>query len=206
MVNNLLYRGKDYLENDKVKININEKEIAAGCCNAEPCVTSDCDKTVDVCCTFTIPNGFVFTPTNPSNLLQSLQYSLNTSNIECIVEPCTVQLDQLTPPIEISNPCENDDPLTGCTVKVKRVRLVGCIKIILSLKNIFGDNNSGSDNAICCMETVYVNNIICYTCEDDPCPTLPLTVGPVLLEPAPDDPCGNKTFKFTGTINLPSCS
>lgn len=171
------------------------------CCNAQTCGTNNCDRTVDLCCTFTIPNGFFFIPSNPNIPEASISLGVNTNNVQCIVEPCTISLDP------IPNPCTGSPDITGCTLQINKVRLVGCFEFFANLGDIRTSANFFGNSSLCCMTTVPVNNIICYTCKDDPCPGLPInSFNNFSLVPAPNDPCGNKVFKFSATVNLNQCT
>ena len=204
IVNNYKVQIDKDLNDQKLNLPKEEISIGCGCSNSVPCSINACDREVEFCCAFTIPNGFTINSPRPT-------ITINSDEIACIIEPCTIQLDQLTPPIEIPNPCENDDPLTGCTVKVKRVRLVGCLKVIALIGPISGGFTTGVINgpipALCCIDTIPVNNVICYTCSEDPCPTGYLTTTSfAIFNNVPDDPCGNKVIKLSYTIFLTPCS
>ncbi|PLR67078.1 hypothetical protein [Bacillus sp. UMB0893] len=177
--------------------NLNAEEATDGDVIAEQvtipsCGPEICNPLVPFCITASRPNL-------PGGLTAGgFFFAFDSSCVQCVIEPC------LLPNAIVENPCLGEPPITGCEVAVNRVRAVGCIRGFLS--PIFIPSCGGGFGVANNEETFCVNNVICFTCNENPCPDFCNTIGVVftaIIESG--SPCGNSQLSVVGNFVLPSC-
>lgn len=161
----------------------------------EGCVETNCalcDDTVNFCSSVIVPPNFTIDTA-------SAQVGFETNCLQCVLEPCFVNL-------EIPTPCGG--PL-NCDVDINSVRAVGCIPFYVSV--VGTHNQNGSTSSFCSQGAACVDNVICSICLEGENPCAPgffdaTTVNtPITVRLASTDTCGNRTYVISGTFQLPSC-
>lgn len=161
----------------------------------EGCIQTSCapcDDTVNFCCSVVVPPNFTIDTA-------SAQVGFETNCLQCVLEPCFVN-------VEIPTPCGS--PL-NCDVDINSVRAVGCIPFYVSVTGTH--NQNGSIASFCCQGVTCVDNVICSICLDEENPCAPgffdtTTVNtPISVKLAGTDPCGNQIYTISGTLRLPAC-
>lgn len=178
--------------------NLNTEEATDGDVVAEQvtipsCGPELCNPLVPFCITVTIPSlpGGVTVTSN-------FNFAFDSSCVQCVIEPC------LLPNATVANPCPGQPAISGCEVAVNRVRAVGCIRGFLN--NLFIPTCGGGASFATNDETFCVNNVICFTCSETPCPDFCNDIGIAFTSVTfSSTPCGNPTFSVTGNFVLPSC-
>jgi hypothetical protein len=164
-------------------------------------VCHPCDNTVEFCTTIVVPPHFEYVPNECNST------GIDTSCLQCVLEPCTVQA-------QIKNPCDPTKSL-HCPVEINAVRAIGCITFYATshFKNTI--NNSRAN--FCSKGTVCVDNIICYVCADDDNPCSQRFFSKTVASKStakqlkdhlgkPITTCdGHTIWELRGTITLPSC-
>ncbi|MCZ8497509.1 hypothetical protein [Priestia megaterium] len=126
-------------------------------------------------------------------------FGFDSCCVQCVVEPC------LLPNASVTNPCDPaGPPISGCEVAVNRVRAVGSIR---ATAGIFSTPNCGGGTMTSVAdETFCVNNVICFTCEENPCPDFCTSIGFFFTSAfLTTNPCGSPQATITGFLVLPSC-
>ncbi|QNG60599.1 hypothetical protein H4O14_03510 [Bacillus sp. PAMC26568] len=176
--------------------NLNTEESTDGDVVAEQvtipsCGPEICNPLVPFCITATHPNL-------PDITVGGFNVAFDSSCIQCVIEPC------LLPNATVANPCLGEPDITGCEVVVNRVRAVGCIRGFLS--SVFIPSCGGGIAFASNDETFCVNNVICFTCSENPCPDFCTGIGLVITSiNISSTICGNPLFSVTGFFVLPSC-
>lgn len=187
-------------EQDKVKINdfdveptedeqIDVQQIVNDCSGTQ------CNNIVNDC--ITVLAKAPFGTDSPAQL----SLAFDTSCLECIVEPCLL-------PATVINPCGGEE-ISGSII-VNRVRVVGCIKYVVSVAT-FGDgknpNGSIARSHFCAHDTVCVDQILCIINENNetPCPNFANTTGQITQLTNQVNPCGDREFYVQVRFTLPNC-
>ncbi len=129
---------------------------------------------------------------------KSMEFGFDACCVKCVIEPCILE------GATVNNPCDpKGPPITGCEVAVNRVRAVGAIRAFLTLSSEPKCGN-GVINAVN-DETFCVNNVICFTCDDNACPDFCETRAVFTSTKLSNNSCGNKQLTVTGFFVLPQC-
>ena len=175
------------------KFNATDGDVGAEQVTIPSCGPELCNRLVPFCLTTTAP--FSACGVCP----QFVDFGYDTCCVQCVIEPSLLEGASVT------NPCDPDGPLiTGCEVAVNRVRAIGAIRGFLTLISApncgFGLIDAANDETFC------VNNVICFTCEENPCPALCNNIRYIYTSySSVTDPCGNQQITVTGFFVLPSC-
>ncbi|MHC1685112.1 MAG: hypothetical protein AB6733_19615 [Clostridiaceae bacterium] len=137
--------------------------IASCGCSTE-CSSDDCShygNTITFTAWARVPAGYNLVTAFP-------EFMYNTSCLKCLVESCTL------PNISVVNPCDSTQTIEGCSVKLKKIRLLGCLKYYVDIG--YAEGNPGGGFAYPGNEGVQcIDQIIRYTCD---CETVcPETIG-----------------------------
>jgi hypothetical protein len=160
----------------------------------DDCSGTQCNNIVIDCITVLVKHPFGV-DSSPQ-----LSLAFDTSCLECIVEPCSL-------PATSTNPCGGQ--ISGSII-VNRVRVVGCIKYVVSIAT-FGDGRDSSGNVarshFCAQDTVCVDQILCIVNENNqtPCPNFANTIGQIIEQTNSINQCGDTMFTVRVRFTLPNC-
>lgn len=119
-----------------------------------------CNTVITFCAEEIVPDGFTF----QSDGVDSFSFCSDVSELSCILEREEVE-------VTVPNPCGGE--LT-CPVSIYAVRVVGCVRFHVNLGQLVPnqrgiDFNFGCNCTLCFDQTVCVNQVIGYVCDEDTC-------------------------------------
>lgn len=177
-------RMADATEEDNTEIEVQQANL--------PFCKGTCNRFVPFCLSATVPNR--------ATVGTFFQLAADTSCVECVVDTCLLQN------ATVANPC-GGSPITGCDIPVNRVRAVGSITATLGVEFTYDCGTQFFDPVQATeTETFCVDNILCFTCNDNPCPNFCGNLGLLItFRNLSQDLCGNDRFTVAGFFILPSC-
>lgn len=153
------------------------------------CSTEDCISNYGNIITFTdwvrIPKGYIVDVYRTPRVIPEIMY--NTSCLKYSLQSCMIS------GISVPNPCNPEQSIVDCSVRVNKIKLTGCLKYLMDLYYYTGNPGSGhaspsTEGVLCIDQTIGYTGNCNYVVPENV--TLQYTIGldPVgpLLQPNDD--------------------
>ncbi|OEH94239.1 hypothetical protein [Bacillus solimangrovi] len=159
----------------------------------DPCppTPDECDNIITLCCTTTVPDGFVI-----GDDLDKVCIAIDKSELDCCLEPFETTA-------EVDNPCNGK---LICPVTIQAVRLVGCARMHVNVGDLMPVDGfilypEPQACTVCCDTTTCVNQIIDFTCgQVTPCEGCFDFTGVFVECKSGTDDCGRQTITVQVTL------